>query len=110
MLAATGGFVLGIFYLLEYLLSDIAVPGFASTIIVVLILGGVQLLSLGVMGEYLGRLLMNVNRKPQYSVRRIVTQDTNEESATSVSIIRRLSADESNKPGADTRERVDSVR
>jgi undecaprenyl-phosphate 4-deoxy-4-formamido-L-arabinose transferase len=45
------------------------VPGYASTIIAVLILGGMQLLSLGVMGEYLGRLHLNVNRKPQYVVR-----------------------------------------
>ena len=46
-------------------------PGFASTIIAVLILGGTQLLALGVIGEYLGRLHLNVNRKPQYVIRHL---------------------------------------
>lgn len=69
LLTACSGFVLGAFYLVQYLFSNITVPGFASTIIAVLILGGVQLLALGVIGEYLGRLHLNVNRKPQYVVR-----------------------------------------
>lgn len=68
-LTACSGFLLGAFYLIQYLFSNITVPGFASTIIAVLILGGVQLLALGVIGEYLGRLHLNVNRKPQYVVR-----------------------------------------
>jgi hypothetical protein len=38
----------------------------------VLVLGGIQLLSLGIMGEYIGRLHLNVNRKPQYSVRQVL--------------------------------------
>jgi glycosyltransferase involved in cell wall biosynthesis len=63
------GFGVGFFYLFQYLISNIAVPGFASTIIAVLILGGAQLLALGVIGEYLGRLHLNVNRKPQYVIR-----------------------------------------
>ncbi len=65
------GFSAGIFYLFQYLSSNIAVPGFASTIIAILILGGAQLLALGVIGEYLGRLHLNVNRKPQYLVRHL---------------------------------------
>ncbi|WP_426106600.1 glycosyltransferase family 2 protein [Massilia sp. TSP1-1-2] len=68
-LTACSGFVVGFYYLLQYLVSNISVPGFASTIIAVLILGGVQLLALGVIGEYLGRLHLNVNRKPQFVVR-----------------------------------------
>ena len=69
LLTACSGFLLGAYYLFQYLVSNILVPGFASTIIAVLILGGVQLLALGVIGEYLGRLHLNVNRKPQYVVR-----------------------------------------
>jgi undecaprenyl-phosphate 4-deoxy-4-formamido-L-arabinose transferase len=68
---AASGFLVGIFYLVQYLASSIAVPGFASTIIAILILGGAQLLALGVIGEYLGRLHLNVNRKPQYVVRQL---------------------------------------
>jgi undecaprenyl-phosphate 4-deoxy-4-formamido-L-arabinose transferase len=70
--AATGGFVMGMYYLVQHLLSHIAVPGYASTIVAVLVLGGLQLLSLGLMGEYVGRLHLNVNRKPQYTVRQLL--------------------------------------
>lgn len=70
-LTAVSGFLVGLFYLLQYMLTNITVPGFASTIIAVLILGGVQLLALGIMGEYLGRLHLNVNRKPQYVIRQV---------------------------------------
>lgn len=69
---ASTGFLIGIYYLIQYLTANIAVPGYASTIIAILILGGVQLLALGVMGEYIGRLHLNVNRKPQYVIRHVV--------------------------------------
>lgn len=68
-ITATSGFLVGVYYLFQYLASSIVVPGFASTIIAILILGGAQLLALGVIGEYLGRLHLNVNRKPQYVIR-----------------------------------------
>jgi len=68
---AMSGFLLGAYYLIQYLASSIAVPGFATTVIAILILGGVQLLALGIIGEYLGRLHLNVNRKPQFIVRQL---------------------------------------
>jgi polyisoprenyl-phosphate glycosyltransferase len=68
---AASGFLIGIYYLFQFLASNIEVPGFASTIIAILILGGAQLLALGVIGEYLGRLHLNVNRKPQYVIRHL---------------------------------------
>lgn len=68
-LASAAGLVVGAFYLAQYFLSNIIVPGYASTIVAVLVLGGLQLLSLGIIGEYVGRLHLNVNRKPQYTVR-----------------------------------------
>ncbi len=66
------GLGLGTFYLIWYLLGYITVPGFASVIIAVLVMGGVQLLALGVMGEYLGRIHLNINHKPQFVVRSIL--------------------------------------
>ena len=40
-------------------------PGWASLTVAVMLLSGVQLLILGLIGEYLGRLYLTVNRKPQ---------------------------------------------
>jgi len=70
--AAIAGFVAALFFLFLYLLSSIAVPGFASIIISILVMGGIQLMALGIMGEYIGRLHLNVNRKPQYAVRQLL--------------------------------------
>jgi undecaprenyl-phosphate 4-deoxy-4-formamido-L-arabinose transferase len=65
-LTAAGGLALAVLCLGFYFVNGISVPGYASTIIAILVLGGVQLLALGIMGEYLGRLHLNVNCKPQY--------------------------------------------
>lgn len=72
LLAAAGGLGTGAFYLVQYFANSISVPGYASTIIVILVMGGIQLLALGMMGEYLGRLHLNMNRKPQYTVRKLI--------------------------------------
>lgn len=71
LLAAAMGLTTGAYYLVLFLRDGIGVPGYASTIVSILVLGGIQLLSLGIMGEYLGRLHLNVNRKPQYTIRNV---------------------------------------
>ena len=68
---ATLGILGALFYLVQYLINQIAVPGFATTIIVILVIGGLQMLALGIIGEYLGRMHLNVNRKPQFVVRQV---------------------------------------
>jgi polyisoprenyl-phosphate glycosyltransferase len=69
ILAAFAGLATGAYYLALYAFSRITVPGYASIIVAVLVLGGLQLLALGIHGEYLGRLHLNINHKPQYVVR-----------------------------------------
>ncbi len=78
MISAVGGFLVAAYLLLLWLTSNISVPGYASTIVAVLVLGGFQLLAVGVMGEYLGRLHLNVNRKPQYTKRRVLRVDADD--------------------------------
>lgn len=70
--ASTLGLFGGAYYLFLYFSSNIDVPGYASIIIAILTIGGIQLISLGIIGEYLGRLHLNVNQKPQYVVRHTV--------------------------------------
>ena len=72
LLVAFAGFAVSGYFLFQYFANAIAVPGFASTIVAVLVLGGIQLVALGVMGEYLGRLHLNMNRKPQYVEREVL--------------------------------------
>ncbi len=60
--------VMAAFFLIETLLFGADVPGFASLIVSVMFLGGVQLLSLGVLGEYVGRIFAEVKRRPLYLV------------------------------------------
>jgi glycosyltransferase involved in cell wall biosynthesis len=61
----------GIFVLVivRYFVSDRVVPGFAFLASIIAIFSGVQLLTLGVMGEYLARMHMRIMDRPPYSVR-----------------------------------------
>jgi hypothetical protein len=52
------------------LMTDRAVPGWASTVLPIYFLGGVQLLSLGVIGEYMGKLYIESKRRPRYFIER----------------------------------------
>lgn len=67
--ASAVGMLLGLYYVILAMFSQIIVPGYASIIVAVLVMGGLQLFSLGIIGEYIGRLHLNVNRKPQYTIR-----------------------------------------
>ena len=51
------------------LLTEIWVPGWTALIIAVLFLGGIQLIFLGVIGEYLGRVYGEVKHRPLYVVK-----------------------------------------
>jgi glycosyltransferase involved in cell wall biosynthesis len=56
-------------------ISDNKAPqGWASLMVAVLVLAGVQLIVVGLIGEYLGRMFLAVNRKPQYLVREVFTR------------------------------------
>jgi glycosyltransferase involved in cell wall biosynthesis len=61
------GFAL--FLIVRTLISGVQVPGYASLMVAVLFLGGLQLLSLGILGEYVGRIMIETKNRPLYVVR-----------------------------------------
>ena len=62
-------FLYASFLVLRTLIFGIDVPGYASLMVAVLFLGGVQLVSLGIIGEYLGRVYEEVKERPLYLIR-----------------------------------------
>ncbi len=61
-------FLYGSFVLVKTIILGVDVPGYASLLTSVLFFGGVQLLGIGVLGEYLGRMFKEVKRRPIYLI------------------------------------------
>jgi len=58
----------GLFIITRTLIFGIDVPGYASLIVVILFLGGIQLIGIGVLGEYIGRIYLESKNRPVYIV------------------------------------------
>lgn len=67
--------IYAVFVVIRTLVLGVDVPGFASLIVLILFLGSIQLISLGVLGEYVGRILIEVKRRPLYLVRRVWSRE-----------------------------------
>jgi polyisoprenyl-phosphate glycosyltransferase len=67
-LTALFAFGFGGFILLRTLIQGVDLPGYASLIVTVMFLGGVQLMVLGIIGEYLGRLFYEAKQRPIYLI------------------------------------------
>src|SRR5687767_12535358 len=66
---ASLAFVYAAFIIMRTVIHGIDVPGYASLLAVTLFLGGIQLIGLGVLGEYLGRVYSEAKQRPIYIVR-----------------------------------------
>lgn len=62
------GLVYMVYILVSTMIKGVSVPGYASLMCVVLFLGSIQLISIGVLGEYLGRVSEEVKKRPVYVV------------------------------------------
>jgi hypothetical protein len=68
-ITALGSFAYGTYLVLRTLIKGIDVPGYASVFVAVMFLGGLQLLGIGVLGEYLGRTYIESKGRPTYITR-----------------------------------------
>lgn len=69
MIISGGSFTYFIFTFMETLIKGIDMPGYASIICIITFLGGIQLIALGILGEYLARTYMEAKRRPQYFIK-----------------------------------------
>jgi glycosyltransferase involved in cell wall biosynthesis len=61
-------FFYGSFIILRTLILGVDVPGYASLLTTILFLGGIQLIGIGILGEYIGRMYMESKRRPSYII------------------------------------------
>ena len=66
------GTMIATFYFLGtwFFHSSLIVPGWASTVLPMLFLGGMQLLSIGVLGEYVGKIYLETKRRPRFIIQK----------------------------------------
>lgn len=74
ILCAISSFIYAIYFLIKTILVGDQAAGFPTLIIVILFMGGIQLLSLGIIGEYIGRIFKETKSRPAY-----IASDYNEE-------------------------------
>jgi glycosyltransferase involved in cell wall biosynthesis len=68
LLLAGSALVFGAVILFEVLFQGVAVPGYPSLVVGLMVLGGVQLIMIGIMGEYIGKILSELKGRPAYFV------------------------------------------
>ena len=61
-------FIYASFLILRTLIMGIDLPGYASLVVIVLFLGGLQLMGVGILGEYVGRIYMESKRRPPFII------------------------------------------
>ena len=67
--------IASLFYFVSYLVDPHAPRGITTVIILILFLGGVQLLSISIISEYIGKILEETKRRPKYLIKRIINHN-----------------------------------
>ena len=78
-LAALIGFIYGLFLIIKKLVNPEVPVGYTSIVALLLFMTGLILIVLGMVGEYIGRIYMSVNKTPQYVIRAVVRSDEEDE-------------------------------
>ncbi|RJO59851.1 glycosyltransferase [candidate division WS5 bacterium] len=70
LILASLGFVFGVSIAVEKFLNPNVPLGFTSLFVSISVFGGIQLIMLGMVGEYIGRIFLSLNKKPQYTIKK----------------------------------------
>jgi undecaprenyl-phosphate 4-deoxy-4-formamido-L-arabinose transferase len=76
-IATLVGFALLLKYLYDYFISKDYIEGWTTVVVLIILFSGLILITLGIVGEYIGRMYLSVNNKPQYSISEIVKSKEN---------------------------------
>ena len=66
---ATIGFILGFLTIIEKIVNPTLPQGYTTIVVAISIFSGVQLIAVGMVGEYVGRILLSINKQPQYTIK-----------------------------------------
>ncbi len=80
MICALIGFIFGVYTIMHKLVNPATPAGWSSTMAALLFIGGMIMLILGLIGEYIGRIYICINASPQYVIRETVNIKKDEES------------------------------
>lgn len=69
LLFALLGFIMSVFFIIEKILFPSNPMGWASLVVAIFMFSGIQLIVLGMIGEYIGRIFLSLNMTPQYIIR-----------------------------------------
>jgi dolichol-phosphate mannosyltransferase len=78
-IVAVLGFAMAVYYFVQKMLDPTVTPGMSSTIIFITIFSGVQMLCLGLLGEYVSRIYDEVKGRPMYIISEIIDRTTDEQ-------------------------------
>lgn len=72
---SAASFTLLLFYLMKTIFYGARMPGYASLMISILFIGGIQLLSIGIIGQYIGRIYKETQKRPLYLIDSLIGID-----------------------------------
>ena len=76
---AGSGFLYGIYTIIKKLVNPAVPMGFSSLMAAVVFIGGMLMVMLGLIGEYIGRIYISINNSPQYVIREVLASDSDVE-------------------------------
>lgn len=73
------GFIFGLVVIIKKIINPLIVIGYSSIMATLLFVGGIIMLMLGLIGEYIGRIYISINNSPQYVIKDIINYDEGED-------------------------------